>query len=254
VSYEPGPFTADPSGEPVTVAGAAHLVVRFEHASGSDQTVSPPRVPYPGSSDLRPGTPGEVRQVVKSGDFEGVMTWIVGLDSARPFTVAEHVAGAGLHQVVIDVPATAPRVTTCTNTAKHLRVHLPAGWFTELNAEFGPCTFFGAAPFLIIPQSDALTFDALASVEQQPFPGSPDAPSKVLATKDTTVGGRHARMDEVETAGLGLLPAGTRTYSYVIDWGTFGTLRVSTSGMPGPAYDANKAGVDTLATSAEFVP
>lgn len=253
VGYQPGPFVLDPSGKPATVAGTVYLVVRFEPAGGTDLTVSPPSTPYPGANDLHPPAPAELREVVKTGDFEGVMTWIVGLDSTRPFSVAERAAEGGLNQVVIDLPVKTPRATTCTNTAEHVRVQLPAGWFTELNDLFGPCKLFGAAPFVVIPQSDAMTAGAYALVDPAPFPGSTDGTSKLLSTKDTTVHGRQARVVEVESTGAGLLPAGTRTYTYLIDWGTLGTLRISASGMPSTGYDASKAGVDALAASAELV-
>jgi hypothetical protein len=81
VGYEPGPFTLDPSDRPATVDGNAFVVVKFEHTSGPDLT----------SRDIHPGA-GEVREVRELQDFEGVTTWVIGLDTERPFRI---VSGAG---------------------------------------------------------------------------------------------------------------------------------------------------------------
>ena len=78
--YEPGPFMLDPSGRPASVDGNAFVVVRFEHTSGPDLA----------SRDIHP-TSG-VREVRELQDFEGVTTWVIGLDEQRPFRI---VPGAG---------------------------------------------------------------------------------------------------------------------------------------------------------------
>ena len=73
----------DGSGEPVSVAGGADLEVVFEGANAHDErgrpTVSPRRF-SPGFTALR-----EVAQV---GDFEAVVTYGLGVDRRRPFTVS----------------------------------------------------------------------------------------------------------------------------------------------------------------------
>jgi hypothetical protein len=85
VEYQPGPITQDASGEPVTVAGGAYLVVRFEPAYGYDfeqgqpTYTGPTRIPAPGAFF--------VREVVQTGDFEAVLTWVIGVDQQRGYTV-----------------------------------------------------------------------------------------------------------------------------------------------------------------------
>jgi hypothetical protein len=73
----------DGSGEPVSVAGGADLEVVFEGANAHDDrggpTVSPRRF-SPGFTALK-----EVAQV---GDFEAVVTYGLGVDRERPFTVS----------------------------------------------------------------------------------------------------------------------------------------------------------------------
>jgi hypothetical protein len=85
--------TEDASGRHIAVAGDAFLVAHLSDAAtarsdGSTFTptyTGPRRVPGPGS---------RVREVVKTGDFEAVVTWAIGLDAKHPFTVSTH--GASL--------------------------------------------------------------------------------------------------------------------------------------------------------------
>jgi hypothetical protein len=73
----------DGSGEPVSVAGGADLEVVFEGANAHDERGSPtvsPRRFSPGFTALQ-----EVAQV---GDFEAVVTYGLGVDRRRPFTVS----------------------------------------------------------------------------------------------------------------------------------------------------------------------
>jgi hypothetical protein len=87
VSYQSPPFSKDGSGAPVTVAGDAFLVVRFEPARTADMTVSPIQTTYTGPDSIEPTDTAFVREVKQAGDFEAVLTWIIGLNEARPFTV-----------------------------------------------------------------------------------------------------------------------------------------------------------------------
>jgi hypothetical protein len=43
---------------------------------------------YTGPRRLRPDGGRFVRDVVKSGDFEAVVSWVIGLPEERPFTVS----------------------------------------------------------------------------------------------------------------------------------------------------------------------
>lgn len=88
VEYQPGPFTVGESGEPVTIEGSAFLVVQLEPASGFD--LSQPDAPqtYSGPDRITPGGLTHVREIRKLSDFEAHLTWVIGVDSARPFTVA----------------------------------------------------------------------------------------------------------------------------------------------------------------------
>jgi hypothetical protein len=86
VRYVPRPVREDGSGRAVTVAGAFVVRVRMENALDADlaQEDAPPT--YTGPTRIAPGTP-EVRELVRAGGFEGVLTWAIGVDDRVDFRV-----------------------------------------------------------------------------------------------------------------------------------------------------------------------
>ena len=97
VEYRAGPFSQDGSGAPVAVAGAAFAAIRCEPATGYDFERGAPS--YTGPKRLVPPRANHVRELVETGDFEGVVTWIVGLDGQRPFVITA--TGAPVRQLVV---------------------------------------------------------------------------------------------------------------------------------------------------------
>jgi hypothetical protein len=97
IDYQPGPFTQDGSGAPVPVAGAAFLVARFEPATGFDFEAN--RESYTGPDRIPVASGAFVTEVVRTGDFEGVMSWVIGLREQVPFTIEKR--GAPAHHVTI---------------------------------------------------------------------------------------------------------------------------------------------------------
>jgi hypothetical protein len=85
VGYVPGPIVMDGSGDPVPVQGSAFLQIRMPSATGFDFETSTPS--YDGPTRFTPSDTTQVREVVRTGDFEALLTWVVGLDEERPFTV-----------------------------------------------------------------------------------------------------------------------------------------------------------------------
>jgi hypothetical protein len=85
VEYVDPPLKEDGSGNPVDVAGNAFVVVRMEPASGFDLNTGEGQLVYKGPKRL-PGT-GVVKEAVRTGDFEAVLSWAVGLDGTVPFRV-----------------------------------------------------------------------------------------------------------------------------------------------------------------------
>jgi hypothetical protein len=89
IEYVEPPLKEDGSGDPVDIAGNAFVVVRMEPASGFDLNTGEGTLVYKGPKRLEGSSAGAtvVREVVRTGDFEAVLTWAVGLDSKVPFRV-----------------------------------------------------------------------------------------------------------------------------------------------------------------------
>ena len=79
--------TEDASGRHLPIAGKAFLVVRFEPAATADLSGAKLEVTYTGPRTIAPAGMRFVRQVTKTGDFEAVLTWAIGLSKERPFKV-----------------------------------------------------------------------------------------------------------------------------------------------------------------------
>lgn len=99
VRYVSPPIKEDPSDQPVAVAGDAVLAVRMEPASGVDLGGSGYRETYTGPSRI-PGPGGEITEVVRTGDFEAVLNWAIGLRERVDFRVSTLTSPSRL---VIDV-------------------------------------------------------------------------------------------------------------------------------------------------------
>ena len=86
VQYEDPPLKEDGSGNVVDIAGAAFVVVRMEPASGFDLNTGEGELVYKGPKRIE-GAGSVVQEVVRTGDFEGVLTWAVGLEEKVDFRV-----------------------------------------------------------------------------------------------------------------------------------------------------------------------
>lgn len=92
------PFTLDPSGLPLAVAGSDFLVVVLHGGTGltPDGTVT-----YSGPTDFTPHYP-LLKQFVQAGDFEAVSEWVAGLSAPACVRVF---ALDGPSRLVIDLQA-----------------------------------------------------------------------------------------------------------------------------------------------------
>jgi hypothetical protein len=92
VRYVAAPV-ASPSGLPVHVAGNAFLEVTLHPAQSND---------YAGPLDFTPSVTSNIVEVRQTQNFEGYMTWVIGLAHAAPVWVGRPTPGA--NQVfVVDV-------------------------------------------------------------------------------------------------------------------------------------------------------
>jgi len=101
VSYVNRPITEDGSGKEVTVAGGAVLAVRLESSSAVDTTGTSLRQTYTGPTRIAASGP-VVTEVVRTGDFEGVLNWVIGARSQAPF----HAYTSEGNKLVVDIGAT----------------------------------------------------------------------------------------------------------------------------------------------------
>ena len=89
VSYVQPPLKEDGSGNPVQIKGDYVVMVRMEPASGFDLNTGEGVMVYKGPkriSGLSAGT-GVVQELVRTGDFEAVLSWAVGLSDKVDFRV-----------------------------------------------------------------------------------------------------------------------------------------------------------------------
>ena len=95
VEYTTKPVQRCGSGDPVTVAGAGRLIVRFEPAQAHDEQGSL----APGERHRTPGLPA-VRELTLICDFEGQVAWVLGITARSEYRVSELTGPARL---VLDV-------------------------------------------------------------------------------------------------------------------------------------------------------
>ena len=89
VAYVDRPIVEDGSGAPIEVAGGAVLLIRMEPASGFDLATGEGRLVYKGPRRIEGADAGTsvVREVVRSGDFEAVLSWAIGVQERVDFRV-----------------------------------------------------------------------------------------------------------------------------------------------------------------------
>lgn len=87
VEYTTPPITEDASGNELDIDGSAFLRVRMEPASGFDMNTGQPS--YNGPSEIRGTAAGtsEIVELQRAGDFEAVLTWVIGLADKVDFLV-----------------------------------------------------------------------------------------------------------------------------------------------------------------------
>lgn len=89
VEYVKAPLHEDGSGDPVEAEGSAFVLVRMEPASGFDVETGEGQLVYEGPRRVVGAQSGTstVREVVRTGDFEAVLSWAVGLGDRVDFRV-----------------------------------------------------------------------------------------------------------------------------------------------------------------------
>jgi hypothetical protein len=86
VRWVDGPVTEDGSGDPVALEGGAFLQVIVQPATGFDLEAGVPT--YEGPTRLAGPEGGALTEAVRTGDFEAVLTWVLGAEERVPFRVS----------------------------------------------------------------------------------------------------------------------------------------------------------------------
>jgi hypothetical protein len=86
VRYVSRPVRQDGSGRIVAIAGSAVVRIRMENALDADLSQASAPLTYTGPQRFTPGTP-ELVELARSGGFEGVLTWVAGLQDPVDFRV-----------------------------------------------------------------------------------------------------------------------------------------------------------------------
>lgn len=87
VRYVPRPIHQDGSGKVVPIAGGFVVRIRMDNALDADLTQSSAPRTYTGPQRFTPGLP-EIAELARVGGFEGVLTWVAGLQDRVDFRVA----------------------------------------------------------------------------------------------------------------------------------------------------------------------
>jgi hypothetical protein len=98
VEYVQPPLKEDGSGKPVSVSGNAVVLVRMEPASGFDLNTGEGALVYKGSKRIDGSSAGTsvVQELVRTGDFEAVLSWAIGLSDRVDFRVTTATSPARL--------------------------------------------------------------------------------------------------------------------------------------------------------------
>jgi hypothetical protein len=99
ITYGSPPFVEDGSGTPVPIRGRAFIVVKVKPGYGYDFVANQPT--YTGPKRIPFARANHVTEIVETGDFEGVLTWVIGLDVKRSFSV--QATGEPQTQLVVTV-------------------------------------------------------------------------------------------------------------------------------------------------------
>lgn len=104
VRYVQPPITEDASGETVKMKGKAFIEIHMTGASGVDQRSGGEhyKESYTGPTRFSPTT-GVIAEVVRTGDFEANLTWVVGVNQPEPGFAVEALEGPP--RLVIDIRA-----------------------------------------------------------------------------------------------------------------------------------------------------
>jgi hypothetical protein len=142
----------------------------------------------------------------------------------------------GSEPTITETSAPPDGTRECVSPAGY-RVEYPASWFTSSLTDRFPCRYFHPEPFTLPPDTEATGIAirvqmAPAPIERVAPPPGGSRAVEILSRRETKVAERRALRVETRATGQALLPAGLRSMSYYVDFGSR-TLTATTSEAAG---------------------
>ncbi|MGH9156181.1 MAG: AMIN-like domain-containing (lipo)protein [Acidimicrobiales bacterium] len=103
IDFTTRPITEDGSGKAVAIEGATLLQVRLENASSARFEGENVVITYNGPRRIKGNGTTVFAEAVLTGDFEGVLTWVIGLKT--PVQTIDVAALGAPSRLVIDLPS-----------------------------------------------------------------------------------------------------------------------------------------------------
>jgi hypothetical protein len=144
---------------------------------------------------------------------------------------------------------------TCTNDAAGYTVNYPTGWMTNPRGVLNFCQVFDPTSISLPERSSSFDEAIHLRIDAIPFEratGEDDIIDTELTRRTTTIDGYQAVVTESESTGRGLLPAGVRSYTYIIDLGNDSIMVASTYDLGEQQYSRNKQVLDQMMDSLDF--
>ena len=144
--------------------------------------------------------------------------------------------------------------TRCTNEQDDYSIEYPADWHT--NSDDPPtCEFFDPEPIELPEQPQDIAGVAAISIDREPVAFSrvtgEDPGTRVIERSELEIAGRPAVRRLTEATGQALLPAGRRSYQYLVKLDG-DTLIATADGRDDRDFDANRELLDEMMRSLEL--
>lgn len=231
VGYIDPPVREDFSGNEVPVEGSAFLEIRASPAAGFDPLSEDARETYTGPRRLSPEGTELVREVVRIGDFEGQLAWVVGASQRFRFGVMTFEEPLRLVVDLVSEEATEREAIelgnecTFTESEWEVTVPYPSGWVANDatvtdTGTVPPCRIFDPDDAEPRRAHELTGYGFLVHIDPVDFDDvdgpSPDA--ELLEEETLTVNGQRAlRLDDRLTQTGIRGPEGARVTTYVVD-------------------------------------
>lgn len=170
---------------------------------------------------------------------------------------------AGIPATYVAQPATEPPAApdialaaTCINETAGYSVRYPEDWQTNDGDVTQVCQAFDPSEITLPERAESFDEAVLIRVDAIAFNriiANENIAERIISQRFITIAGQQALVSEGESTGQGLLPAGIRSYRYVVDWGDR-ILVGSTYDIATQQYERNKQVLAAMMNSLQRLP